>query len=252
MPIVDLPTTTWGSPAADRVGLLIHGLGSDASTMWRIGEHLAESGWYAIAVDQRGHGVAPRTSRYRIEDYAHDLLAVANPRPWDVAIGHSIGGANLVAASAMKPGFAQRIVLIDPALHAGPESREQIRTNQLANHASLTVEKQRELNPHWHDQDIELSVAAVHRASAFALEHSVTDNHDWDVLAETAALTVPTLIFQAGKAELARYLDVHADAIEAANPLVSRSVIDGTGHNVHRDAPDEFCRRLSDWLDARS
>jgi pimeloyl-ACP methyl ester carboxylesterase len=218
--------------------------------MWRIGEHLAESGWRAIAVDQRGHGAAPRASRYRIEDYAGDLLGVPTDRPWDVAIGHSIGGANLVAASAMQPGFAQRIVLMDPALCADRDAREQIRANQLTNHDSLTVEKQRAVNPQWHDQDVELSVAAVHRASAFALEHSVTDNHDWDVLAETAALTVPTLVFQAGRAELARYLDEHADPIESANPLVSRTVIDGTGHNVHRDAPDEFCQRLSAWLES--
>ena len=252
MTTVALPTTTWGSPDAERVALLIHGLGSDANTMWRIGEHLAQSGWCAIAVDQRGHGAAPRTSRYRIEDYARDLLGVPTDRPWDVAIGHSIGGANLVAASAMQPGFARRIVLIDPALRADQDAREQIRANQLTNHGSLTIEKQRAVNPHWHDQDVELSVAAVHRASAFALEHSVTDNHDWDVLAETTALTVPTLVFQAGRPELARYVDEHADAIEAANSLVSRTVIDGTGHNVHRDAPDEFCRRLTDWLDTMS
>lgn len=250
MTTVELPTVTWGSPSAERVALLVHGLGSDAHTMWRIGEHLAADGWRAVGVDQRGHGAAPRTARYRIEDYARDLLAVPHDRAWDVAIGHSIGGANLVAAASMEPGFAERLVLIDPSLQTSDEHREQIRATQVANHANLTVAQQRETNPHWHPQDIESSVNAVRAASEFALEHSVLDNHDWDVLAEAKALTVPTLAFQADPTVFARYLDEHATEIETANPRVTRTVIPGTGHSLHRDAPEEFCRRLTDWLNA--
>jgi pimeloyl-ACP methyl ester carboxylesterase len=248
MSTVELPTLSWGSPSAERVALLVHGLGSDAHTMWRIGEHLASEGWLAVAVDQRGHGSAPRTTRYRIEDYARDLLAVPHDRAWDVAIGHSIGGANLVAASALEPGFAARLALIDPSLKTSDEHREQIRATQLANHVGLTIEQQRETNPHWHSQDIESSVNAVRAASEFALEHSVLDNDDWDVMANAKAVTVPTLVFQADPTVFARYLDEHAVEIEAVNPLVSRTVIAGTGHSLHRDAPDEFCRRLSTWL----
>lgn len=248
MSTVELPTLAWGSPAADRTALLVHGLGSNAITMWRIGEHLASTGWFAVAVDQRGHGNAPRTVRYRIEDYARDLLAVPTERPWDVAIGHSIGGASLVVASGLEPGFAERLVLIDPSLKTGPEHREQIRANQLANHAGLTVERQTELFPHWHPQDIEASVLAVRAASAFALEHSVLDNPDWDVLDRAVALTVPTLVVQGDPAVMARYTDEHGEFVESANPLVTRQVIPGTGHNVHRDAPDELCERLTAWL----
>ncbi len=250
MPVVDLPTVVWGAPSAGRFALLVHGLGSDARTMWRIGEHLATEGWCAIAVDQRGHGRAPRTSSYRIDDYARDLLAVPHDDPWGVAVGHSIAGANLVAASAMEPGFAERLVLIDPALATNPANREEIRANQIRNHRGLTYAAQRESFPHWHDQDIELSVDAVRAASEFALVHSVDDNPDWDVLAEAEALTVPTFVLQGDPAVVARYTDEHAARIESANSLVTHSTISGTGHNVHRDAPDELCARLSAWLNA--
>ena len=248
MSVVDLPTVVWGEPSAERRALLVHGLGSDAHTMWRLGEHLASEGWCAIAVDQRGHGRAPRTSSYRIDEYARDILAVPHDAAWDVAIGHSIAGANLVAASAMEPGFTQRLVLIDPALATTAVNRDEIRANQIRNHRELTAEKQREAFPHWHDQDIELSVAAVRAASEFALVHSVDDNPDWDVLAEAERITVPTLVFQGDPTVVARYTDEHADRIEAVNPLVTRRMIPGTGHNVHRDAPDEVCAHLSAWL----
>jgi pimeloyl-ACP methyl ester carboxylesterase len=248
MTVVELPFVTRGLPSATRHALLVHGLGSDMHTMWRIGEHLASEGWFAVAVDQRGHGSAPRTDRYRIEDYARDLLAVRRKRPWDVVVGHSIGGANIVFASALEPDWARRLVLIDPALATTAEDRAEIRARQVLNHHTLTVEKQATDNPHWDQRDIEASVHAQRAADEFALVHSCDDNPDWDVLDETIALTVPTLVFQGDPAVVARYTDAHAARIESANPLVTRVMISGTGHNVHRDAPDRFCAELSDWL----
>jgi pimeloyl-ACP methyl ester carboxylesterase len=248
MAVVELPFITWGSPTAERHALLVHGLGSDMHTMWRIGEHLASDGWFAVAVDQRGHGGAPRTDRYRIEDYARDLLAVRRERPWDVVVGHSIGGANIVRASALEPDWAWRLVLIDPALATTSEDRAEIRTRQVHNNHTLTVEQQAADNPHWDQRDIETSVRAQRAADEFALVRSCDDNPDWDVLDETIALTVPTLVFQGDPAVIARYTDEHAARIESANPLVTRVTIAGTGHNVHRDAPDLFCAELSDWL----
>lgn len=248
MTVVQLPVLSWGEPTASRRALLVHGLGSDAHTMWRIGEHLASEGWFAVAVDQRGHGAAPRTSSYRIEEYAADLLAVPRTGPWDVAIGHSIGGANIVKASAIDAGWSARLVLIDPALEATATDRAEIRSRQSHNHRNLTLDQQETDNPNWHPQDIESSVVAQRTASEFALLHSCDDNHDWDVLAEARALTVPTLAFQGDPVVLARYTDEHIADVEGANPLVTHVTIPGTGHCPHRDEPGRFCAELSDWL----
>lgn len=250
MTVIQLPTLAWGKPGADRCALLVHGLGSDAHTMWEIGEHLASEGWYAVAVDQRGHGTAPRTSSYRIDEYARDLLAVPTDRAWDVAIGHSIGGASLVQASAFEPDWASRLVLIDPALATDEQARAEIRSRQSRNHGEQTVAEVTADNPHWHPQTVELAVNAQRGASEFALVHSVDDNPDWDVLGEAKELTVPTFVFQGDPTVLARYTDEHATSIETANPLVTRHVIPGTGHCPHRDQPAEFNRVLSAWLDA--
>lgn len=250
MTVVQLPTLAWGNPGADRHALLVHGLGSDAHTMWEIGAHLAKTGWYAIAVDQRGHGIAPRTTSYRIDEYARDLLAVPRDHDWDVAIGHSIGGANLVQASAFEPEWSKRLVLIDPALATTPENREEIRSRQSRNHREQTVDEVATDNPHWHPQTVEASVNAQRGASEFALLHSVDDNPDWDVIAEAQALTVPTLVFQGDPKVLARYTDEQAADIEAVNPLVTRIMIPGTGHCPHRDVPAEFNAALTDWLGA--
>lgn len=248
MSVVHLPFVSWGDPIAPRQALLVHGLGSDAQTMWRHGEHLANAGWHAIAVDQRGHGSAPRTTTYRIDDFANDLLAVPRSRPWDLVIGHSIGGANIVRASATEPAWAESLVLIDPALATTAKDRAEISMRQVDNHRNITVGRQTALNPHWHALDIELSVNAQRNASEFALVRSIDDNPDWDVLADASALAVPTLVIQGDPQVMARYTDEHAEILESANPLISRATISGAGHNVHRDSPAAVLAALDEWL----
>jgi len=70
-----LPRISWGDPASDRRVLLVHGLGSSAALMWRVGTALADAGWHATAVDLRGHGDAPRALDYSVAAYAADLVA---------------------------------------------------------------------------------------------------------------------------------------------------------------------------------
>lgn len=248
MTTVELPAITWGDLDADRRALLVHGLGSDAATMWEIGECLASAGWFAVAVDQRGHGTAPRADGYRIEDYANDLLAVPRTGAWDLVVGHSIGGASVVRASAVDPAWASRLALIDPALATTPADRAEIRARQLRNNHEQTVAEVSRDNPRWNPITVERAVAAQRAASEDALVRSCDDNPDWDVLSLAEALTVPTLVFQGDPAVLARYTDAHAERLESANSLVARARLAGTGHNLHRDEPEWFCRTLTGWL----
>ena len=97
---VTLPRLSWGDPASSRRALLVHGLGSNGALMWRYGTALADVGWHAQAVDLRGHGTAPRALDYTIDAYASDVLHTAAPdgEPWDLVIGHSLGGAAATAA----------------------------------------------------------------------------------------------------------------------------------------------------------
>lgn len=249
MSAFELPRVTWGDPHSERRALLVHGLGSDANTMWEIGEHLARAGWFALAVDQRGHGSAPRTDSYRIDEYARDLLDVPRKGSWDVVVGHSIGGASVVRASAIDPTWTRRLALIDPALATTENDRAEIRARQLRNNREQTVEEVSRDNPRWNPRTVEAAVNAQRTASEFALVHSCDDNPDWDVLAESQALSVPTLVFQGDPAVLARYTDAQAERLEAANPLIARVMLPGTGHNLHRDEPQWFCETLTDWLE---
>ena len=90
MVALTLPRLHWGPKDSELTALIVHGLGSSAATTWQLSEALAEAGWSATAVDLRGHGLAPRGTSYRIDDFAEDLAATTpeGGGSWDVVIGH--------------------------------------------------------------------------------------------------------------------------------------------------------------------
>lgn len=244
---VALPRLTWGAPDAPRQALLVHGLGSSAALMWRYGVALADDGWRATAVDLRGHGDAPRALDYTIAAYTADLHATgrADGRPWDLVIGHSLGGAAATAAAANDPEWTRRLVLIDPAIHLVDRDADVIRASQKRAFDDNRIELVREEHPHWHPQDIELKVDAVARGSRWAVEQTGAQNLDaWDVRSEAARLTMPTHVIAADPGVYSIFDGALARGVLAANPRITMSVVAQAGHSPHRDRPEATIEQL--------
>ncbi len=252
MSTVTLPRWHWGDALAPRRALLVHGLGSSAQTTWRLSEGLAELGWSATAVDLRGHGDAPRASRYRIDDIAADLLGTRpdGDRAWDLVVGHSIGAAAALQAAGTDTDWTRRLMLLDPALVLDEPARQAVLASQLANFDGATVASIAEQFPHWHPLDVEFRVLAVKAASRFALERMVLDNDDWDVTAFVPHVAAPTLVIAADPDHGAMFVGEHAESVLEMNYRLEQVVIPGAGHSVHRDAPDATLQHLRDWLSA--
>lgn len=245
-----LPRISWGDPASDRRVLLVHGLGSSAALMWRVGTALADEGWHATAVDLRGHGDAPRALDYSVAAYAADLIATVpeGVGSWDAVVGHSLGGAASTAAAASAPEWTRRLVLLDPAILVGGRDAAIVRRSQERAFADNRVELVRQEHPHWHPQDWELKVDAVHRASAWAVEQTSAQNTPWDVTADAALLAVPTHVIASDPAVYSIFTGQVAAAVLASNSLVTMSVVEGAGHSLHRDKPEETVRQLREAL----
>lgn len=218
--------------------------------MWRLGDALADAGWHATAVDLRGHGDAPRSLDYSVAAYGVDL-AVTLPEgggAWDAVIGHSLGGAASTVAAASAAEWTRRLVLIDPAIHVDGRDAAVVRRSQERAFADTRLEVVQQEHPHWHPQDQELKVDAVLRASAWAVEQTSAQNRPWDVRAEAARLRVPTHVIGADPAVYSIFAGALADEVLAANPLISLSVVEGAGHSLHRDRPEESVRQLLEAL----
>lgn len=244
-----LPRMSWGDPAAERTALLVHGLGSSAALMWRLGVALADHGWLAVAVDLRGHGGAPRTLDYTVDGYAADLAATrADTGPWHAVIGHSLGGAASTVAAASDPTWTQRLVLIDPAIRVTGRDAGIIRRSQERAFDDQRIQTVRDEHPHWHEHDVELKVDAVHRASRWAVEQTSAQNDPWDVRAHAARLTVSTHIIGADPAVYSLFTGDLADEVLAADPAITMSIVRGAGHSPHRDKPEETVHQLMEAL----
>jgi pimeloyl-ACP methyl ester carboxylesterase len=114
-----LVASEMGQPG--RPVLLLHGGGQTRHAWAKTARRLAEEGWHAIALDQRGHGDSEWVTRggYTFPDFAADAIAVARQVTREhgakpVAIGASLGGvASLLAlAEGVSPVFSG-LVLAD-------------------------------------------------------------------------------------------------------------------------------------------
>lgn len=113
---VELHADTYGDPGQPPV-LLLHGGGQTRHAWGGTAAVLARNGWYAVALDQRGHGDSAwdPDGRYTVGHYAADLLRVVSElgrRP--AVVGASLGGlAAMLAEGETEGGVFRAMVLVD-------------------------------------------------------------------------------------------------------------------------------------------
>lgn len=113
---ITLAMTCVGNPGHPPV-VLLHG-GGQTRHAWRgTAGALAKAGWYALAVDHRGHGESSwdPDGSYENDDFRDDLLDLLSQLSQPpVLVGASLGGvASLLAADALPPGAVRALVFVD-------------------------------------------------------------------------------------------------------------------------------------------
>ncbi len=103
--------------------VLVHGLaGSSIAEWYRVGPLLADR-FRLIMIDNRAHGLSPRTrSRFEIEDEADDIAAVLDALDVGIAtvVGYSLGGTIAQALAHRHPKRVAGLVLIATFSHHPP------------------------------------------------------------------------------------------------------------------------------------
>lgn len=124
---ITLRGEAWGR-AADPPVLLLHGGGQTRFAWGGTAEALAREGFYALAIDARGHGESDWAEGpdYHLHDFVGDLLAITPQlarRP--AVVGASLGGITALVATlgGLEPWA---LVLVDIAPHVQREGVERI------------------------------------------------------------------------------------------------------------------------------
>lgn len=257
----------------DKVALLLHG-GGQTRHAWRAtARRLAERGYTAVPVDQRGHGdsewVASR--RYAVTDYAADAIALARQaakrfgaRP--VAIGASLGGLASLRALGEEACFSA-LVLVDivPRMeetgvrHVGAFMKERMTTGfasieEAGEHVAAYL-PHRKRPPTLDGLRKNLRQRADGRwywhwdpAFAVGVGASAADRDRMTAALEDSArrLTVPTLLVRGGASDIVS--PASAEAFLKLVPQARLIDVSGAGHMVAGDKNDIFADAIVDFL----
>lgn len=236
---------------------------------WRTIAKAFESHYQVLTFDQRGHGRSFRPPvGYAPEDYASDLEKILDELGWSKIhlVGHSMGGRNALQFAAERPERVLRLVIED----IGPVMLDAGSTFLLRVLDSVPVPfpTKREARLFFEGPFLELFADAPKKEglAAFlyanimedAAKHGVWRFYEtgvresiaqgraeerWD---EIRALPMPTLVV---RGESSRDLPREVFArILRENPRIRGIEIQGAGHWVHSDQPEQFIRVLKDFL----
>lgn len=255
-----------------------HALGAAGSGA-AIGEAapvLAERGYRTIAIDAPGFGGSELLppERYRIAPTVGLVTGVVESlrleRP--VLMGHSWGGAVMMAAAARAPDEVRALVLLDSGhidygdlddVDPGKPLEQWLavaeeRTARWPDEAAFEADL-REAIPRWSEDvlgcflpgtrregDALVGAPAEARAAVmWALASERVSDH-WPAV---AAARLPTLLLLATRDPWGAQNDEHLPRFEAALPHADVRRVEGAGHALTADLGPELGTLVADWLD---
>ena len=248
----------WGAPGTPRV-VCLHGVTGHGRHFARLAEQLAPR-LHVLAPDLLGHGDSRREPPWSLDAQVEAILDAVGSEP-AVCLGHSFGARVAVEVVAREPGFATRLVLLDPALALPP---------QAARFAAENTRPERAYASFAEGIDRRYEESALYSTERAALEaelesHLVRSEQDglWRyrycqsaVIAAYSdmakapppfeSLRVPTLLVLGAHSYLSyeHLLDEHRAAL---GDLLEVVMVDG-GHTVLLDAFDETAAAIESFL----
>ncbi len=269
-----LAATAAGDPHDPPV-LLAHGGGQTRHSWHTTTSRLGASGWYAVSIDQRGHGDSEWApdGDYSLDAFRDDMITAARMLGNAVLIGASLGGtASLAALGATADDPCGRgLVLVDVAPHIERSGAERIRAFMTAHidtgFATLAeaADAVHAYNPHRaRPADLDGMRKNLrqrddgrwywHWDPAFMTRRPWGDDDESrqrlvepDALEAAArSLTVPTLLVRGRQSDLLS--EEGAKAFLALVPHAEFADVGGAGHMVAGDRNDAFNDAVTSFL----
>ena len=273
-----LSADAWGNPANPPV-ILLHGGGQTRHSWGDTAQRLADAGWYAIALDARGHGDSDWSAEghYSIDYLASDLRAVcAQLSAKPALVGASMGGMTALIAEGEHPAgvapICSAIVLVDIAPRSEQKGIERIfafmsgnrdgftsldeaaeavaaylpnrprpsDNSRLEKNLRLRTSKTGEARYYWHWDPQMLALWQQHTSP------DLQTSNEERLYRAAHALTVPTLIVRGGISDVVSE-KVMAEFIDAVPHVRSISVANA-GHMVAGDSNHAFTKAVIDFL----
>lgn len=254
--------------------LLAHGGGQTRHSWGGAAAKLADLGWLAICIDQRGHGDSAwvESGNYSFDDFAGDMAEVARQtearfnKP--VLVGASLGGlAGLLAEGAATQPLFSALVLVDITPRVDPEGVRRIHDfmqgrmregfKSLEEAAEAVAEylphRTRPQTPDGLRKNLRLHADGRYRwhwdPRFYDGPNPINSHREevYDRMEQAAAsLTIPALLIRGRQSELVS--EAHAEEFLKTVPHARYTDISGAGHMVAGDKNDIFASAVQDFL----
>lgn len=253
--------------------VLLHGGGQTRHSWRATGSTLAQAGWYAIAVDLRGHGNSDwsATGNYGLSSFTADVHRIAEHMSTPpVLIGASIGGIASLAAVGQKPTMALGLVMVDVSPFVQTNAARLIRQFMSANidgFASMTevIDAVKEYLPHrsWESDRCYLRRHLRRRGGRLywhwdpeLIDAPLAPGDGEDPLIDpprlrqaAASLRLPTMLIRGSQSQVLSITD--ASNFLNLVPHAEFVSIDGAHHMVAGDDNDAFGEVVASFLERR-
>lgn len=247
--------------------IFIHGLLGWGLNWSPIIKHF-EQEYHIITYDQRGHGRSFKPKTYKTEDYAQDLLDLMNVKNIQTAhfVGHSMGGRTAQCFVSQHPGRSLSLTLED--IGPNPEPEETLATQQMILRVPVPFASKEEMDQFFEEEFFLKKTEGERQKQVMAqflkanLQRQSSGKIDWrfsldGVLqtieegfsprwAEFKCIEVPVLVI---RGEKSKHLSQETyEMMLKSLSDIRGEVIEGAGHWVHYQKPEEFSAHVLQFL----
>lgn len=239
--------------------VILHGLFGSSDNWLTISKAIAEPGYRVFLVDQRNHGQSPHTTEHDYVGMADDLRGFLTDHSLSDAIlvGHSMGGKTVMQYAMNYPGTFRKLVVVDIAPKFYPIHHADIIRG--FNAIDLTTLKSRnEADKIMSQYESSLAVRQFLLKNLYRNEQG---QFAWRInlplierelhgiggdLTDTTTVTSPTLFIRGSESPYITDADI--PAIQLMFPHSTVLTIEGAGHWVQAEKPDEFVTALMKFV----
>lgn len=233
--------------------VILHGLFGFSDNWQTHAKKLAEY-YRVILVDLRNHGRSDWSDDFSYEIMAEDVLELFDDLALEdvVLVGHSMGGKVAMHVAAKREEILQKLIIVDMGIKGYPMHHDHIIEGIKSVHLdaiSARSEAEEQLKEHIDSEGVRQFLLKnmfwkEKGQLAWRMNVEVLEREMPKILGpfEADEIFTPTLFIRGA---LSNYvLDEDIPSIEAQFPDLEVITIEGAGHWVHAEAPNEFQEAL--------
>lgn len=239
--------------------IILHGLFGSARNWQGIARSLAEKN-YVITPDLRNHGQSPHTNSMSYEEMAADVITLANKLKLEdvILVGHSMGGKVAMTATLQNPERFTALIVADIApvnykhgFKSLVDAMNSLDLNSLKNRNEAEAELRKTTNETGVVQFILQNLIRSEgqfcwRINLEQITYSLSAISEFPESLSSMNCHLPSLFLGGAKSDY--LLSIYNTAIYQYFPAAEITMIEGAGHWLHAEKPNEFLNEVKTFI----